>query len=87
MPLARSLWIVSRYWMDHLHESEGLAHIRWEDQERGIEHHFAVLLPCLTASARRAFEAALRRAAAPLAAHGRAANEGAPGLSAISRPR
>jgi len=52
--------------MDHLRETEGLARIAWEDQERGIEHHFAVLLPCLTASARRAFEAALRRASVPL---------------------
>lgn len=65
--LVRSLWIVSRYWMDHLHESEGLERIAWEDQERGIQHHFAVLLPCLTAAARRAFEAALRRASIPLA--------------------
>ncbi|MDJ0788874.1 MAG: TetR family transcriptional regulator [Myxococcota bacterium] len=63
--LARSLWIVSRYWMDHLRESEGLERITWEDQERGIQHHFAVLLPCLTAAGRRAFEAALLRASAP----------------------
>ncbi len=73
--LVRSLWIVSRYWMDHLHESEGLEHISWEDQERGVEHHFAVLLPCLTASARRAFEAALQRASIPLAMQGRTAND------------
>ena len=64
--LVRSLWIVSRYWMDHLHESEGLERITWADQERGIQHHFAVLLPCLTAPARRAFEAALQRASVPL---------------------
>ncbi len=60
--LTRSLWIVSRYWMDHLRESEGVDQIRWADQERGIQHHFAVLLPCLTASARREMEAALERA-------------------------
>ncbi|MEM7412409.1 MAG: TetR family transcriptional regulator [Myxococcota bacterium] len=60
--LVRSLWIVSRYWMDHLREAEGLQQIGWEDQERGIQHHFAVLLPCLTAPARRRFEAALHRA-------------------------
>ena len=65
--LGRSLWIVSRYWMDHLRESEGLERITWEDQERGIQHHFAILLPCLTAAARRAFEAAFQRASVPLA--------------------
>jgi AcrR family transcriptional regulator len=59
--LTRSLWIVSRYWMDYLRESEGLEKISWADQERGIQHHFAVLLPCLTASARRKFEEALNR--------------------------
>jgi len=66
--LARSLWIVGRYWMDHLQESEGLERIRWADQERGIQHHFAVLLPNLTASARRRFEAALLRASSLLEA-------------------
>ena len=71
--LARSLWIVSRYWMDHLHESEGLERITWADQERGIQHHFAVLLPCLTASARRDFEAALRRASTTPAMEARGA--------------
>ena len=65
--LTRSLWIVSRYWLDYLRESEGLARVSWADQERGIQHHFAVLLPCLTASARREFEAALLDAAGRLA--------------------
>jgi AcrR family transcriptional regulator len=64
--LARALWIVSRYWMDHLRESEGIVRITWPDQERGVRHHFAVLLPCLTAPARRDFEAALLRAAGRL---------------------
>ncbi len=72
--LCRSLWIVSRYWMDHLRDWEGLERIRWEDQERGIQHHFAVLLPCLTAQARRAFEAALQSASAPPATKGTAGN-------------
>lgn len=67
--LVRSLWIVSRYWMDHLRESEGLERITWADQERGIQHHFAVLLPYLTASARREFEAALLRASSDLTRH------------------
>jgi len=57
--LTRSLWIVSRYWMDYLRDSEGLEQITWSDQERGIQHHYAVLLPCLIASAKRDFEAAL----------------------------
>ncbi len=60
--LTRSLWIVSRYWLDYLRELEGLDRITWAEQERGIQHHFAVLHPCLTAAARREFEAALLRA-------------------------
>lgn len=60
--LTRSIWIVSRYWMDYLRESEGQSEVCWADQERGIKHHFAVLLPCLTAPAKRKFEAALARA-------------------------
>ncbi len=60
--LTRSLWIVSRYWMDYLRDSEGLEQITWADQERGIQQHFAVLLPCLVAPARRAFNLALDRA-------------------------
>ncbi len=66
--LARSLWIVSRYWMDHLRESEGLDRVTWADQERGVQHHFAVLLPYLTASARREFESSLLRVSGGLAA-------------------
>lgn len=64
--LTRSLWIVSRYWMDYLRDSEGLDQITWPDQERGIQQHFAVLLPCLLAPARRSFEAALERASGRL---------------------
>ena len=59
--LTRSIWIVSRYWMDYLREFEGREEISWEDQELGIRQHFAVLLPCLTAQARRRFESALHR--------------------------
>ena len=69
--LARSLWIVSRYWMDHLRESEGLERITWANQERGIQHHFAVLLPYLTAAARRKLEAALLHASSQLAIEAR----------------
>lgn len=60
--LARSLWIVSRYWMDSLSEIEHIDELGWDDLERGVRHHFAVLLPCLTAPARRDFESALQRA-------------------------
>ncbi len=60
--LTRALWIVSRYWMDYLRESEGVEQITWADQERGIQHHFAVLLPCLTAAGHREFQKALARA-------------------------
>jgi len=62
--LARSVWMVSRFWIDHLHQAEGLDKVTWADQERGLRHHFAALLPCLTASARREFETALVRLAA-----------------------
>ena len=60
--LTRSIWIVSRYWMDYLREFEGQEEVSWSDQELGIRQHFAVLLPCLTAPARRQFESALDRA-------------------------
>lgn len=60
--LSRSLWVLNRYWMDHLSEMELRREISREDQWRGIEHHFAVLLPNLTAAARRRFRAALGRA-------------------------
>lgn len=60
--LTRSLWIVSRYWMDHLRETEGVVEITPELQQRGIRQHYAVLHPCLTAAARRAMDAAFERA-------------------------
>ena len=66
--LARSLWMVSRYWTDFLQEQEGLDDIGWSDQQRGFEHHFAVLLPYVTAAARRSLEAALLRVSSELAA-------------------
>ncbi len=57
--LARSLFVISRYWMDHLRETDGLDRVSWADQERGLRHHFAALFPCLTAAARKEFESAL----------------------------
>lgn len=60
--LARSLWILSRHWADHLREMEAKDDIAWADMQRGIEHHFALLLPTLTAAGRRRFTAALERA-------------------------
>ena len=65
--LTRSIWIVGRYWMDYLREFEGLEEISWADQERGIRHHFALLLPNLTAPAQREFERALDHAPRKLA--------------------
>ena len=59
--LARTLFMVTRFWLDHLRETEGHVEFSTEDQRRGLEHHFAVLLPNLTAGARRQFEAALDR--------------------------
>ena len=59
--LARTLFMVTRFWLDHLRETEGHVEFSAVDQRRGLEHHFAVLLPNLTAGARRQFEAALDR--------------------------
>ena len=60
--LTRSLWIVSRYWMNYLSEIEGLEEITWRDQERGVEQHFAVLMPHLTKEANGAFRKAIDQA-------------------------
>ena len=68
--LAQALWIVSRYWTDHLREHEGLDRITWKDQERGIHNHFSVLQPYLTASARRDLESAVVRISVEMALHG-----------------
>ena len=62
--LARSVWMVSRFWIEHLDLDEGIDEVTWPDQERGMRQHFAVLMPCLTAPARRQFEAAMVRLAA-----------------------
>lgn len=61
--LARSLWILSRHWMDHLREMEQREEIERADVDRGVEHHFAVLLPTLTAAGRRRFTSAFDRPA------------------------
>lgn len=59
--LARSLWILSRHWMDHLREMEQRDEIEWADVDRGIQHHLAVLLPMLTAAGRRRLATASAR--------------------------
>ncbi len=59
--LARTLFMVTRFWLDHLREVERHSEFSAEDQRRGLEHHFAVLLPNLTVAARDQFEAALNR--------------------------
>ena len=59
--LARTLFMVTRFWLDHLREAEGHSEFSAEDQRRGLEHHFAILLPNLTAPARRQLEVALER--------------------------
>ncbi len=66
--LARSLWMVSRFWTDYLQEQEGLVDVEWSDQQRGFEHHFAMLFPHVTAAARRSLEAALLRVSSELTA-------------------
>ncbi|MEZ5219380.1 MAG: TetR/AcrR family transcriptional regulator [Ilumatobacteraceae bacterium] len=61
--LSRSLWIVSRYWLDHLDEFGQLDEAARAPLVRGIAHHRAVLDPYLTADARRRLDDAFRRAA------------------------
>lgn len=51
--LARSLWILSRYWMDYLREIEMVEHIEHSHVELGIDHHLAALTPALNATGRR----------------------------------
>jgi len=81
--LARSLCIVSRFWMDHLSEAEGLGQVTWADQERGLQHHFAVLFPCLNAAGKREFQSALERLAERHAASGETTSDAAtPGSAA-----
>ncbi len=57
--LETNLWIVIRYWSDHLQEREGVEQMTWEDQERGFQQHLAVLTPHLGAEARRELDAAV----------------------------
>lgn len=66
--LTRAVWLVTRYWSDHVQEHDGLDDVAWKDQERGVELHFAILLPHVTAAARRALESALVRVSSELAA-------------------
>jgi len=50
--LARTLWIISRFWMDHVREPKGLDRLIRADLVRGIhQRHFAALIPYLSASA------------------------------------
>ncbi len=61
--LSRSLWILTRYWVDHVSEMELRDELDPDDRRRGVDHHLAALLPNLTAAGRRRFEAAVERAA------------------------
>jgi AcrR family transcriptional regulator len=51
--LETNLWIVIRYWSDHLQERERVDRMTWDDQERGFQQHLAILVPQLKADARR----------------------------------
>ncbi len=57
--LETNLWIIVRYWSDHLQEREGVDQMTWEDQERGFQQHLAILVPHLCAGARRDLDAAV----------------------------
>jgi AcrR family transcriptional regulator len=65
--LTRSLFIVARYWSDHVQDHEGRDEITWDDQVRGLRHHLGVLRPWLTAAARRAIDDAAEGAIQRLA--------------------
>lgn len=58
----RSLWILSRYWMEFLGEMELAEDVSRVDQVRGVQHHFALLLPMLVPEARERFALALAKA-------------------------
>ncbi|MEM8620431.1 MAG: TetR family transcriptional regulator [Actinomycetota bacterium] len=58
--LTRSLWIVSRYWLDHLDEFDHVDDVTWGHFERGIAQHRAMLDPCLTATGQRRLDDAFR---------------------------
>lgn len=62
--LARSLWLVSRYWVEYLLEMELRADINPADQRRGLEQYFAVLIPHLNAAGRRRFTNAMSHSSA-----------------------
>ena len=53
-----------------LAERMGINRVTWAEQEGGIRHHLSVLMPCLTAAARRQFEAAMTRLSAMHVARG-----------------
>ena len=57
--IGRTLWILGRHWPDHLREVEQRTALTAADRRRGMEHHFSILLPTLTAEARRNFQQAL----------------------------
>ncbi len=57
--LETNLWIVVRYWGEHLQERERIDHMTWEDQERGFRQHLAILVPHLTRDARIQLERAV----------------------------
>lgn len=60
--LARSLWVISRYWMDHLRELQGTDELGWDDLEQGINHHFELLSYFLSPQARKNFLSAKQTA-------------------------
>lgn len=58
--IARTLWMTSRYWMDHLRELEGKEQFEWDDLERGVLHHFALLSHFLKPTARDKLSTAIQ---------------------------
>lgn len=74
--LARSLWINSRYWMDHLRELQGRELLGWADFERGLHHHFDLLGFFLSPGAKECFTSAKDTALRFLKRHG---TDGEPG--------
>lgn len=57
--VTRTLWILGRHWPDHLREMHQRSELTDADHRNGMEHHLSILLPNLTADARRRFRNAL----------------------------
>jgi AcrR family transcriptional regulator len=56
--LAISLWTVTRYWWNYLHDREQVTTPMWAHQVRGFQQHLSIVLPHLRPAAQAALKAA-----------------------------